>query len=273
MGGGTPHYSAPAVMIDLHTHVLPGIDDGPADVAGSLEVLAVAAAEGTVALAATPHVRPDYPDVIPAELGRRTAGLAKAASRAGLEIELVAGGEVDLVWAQQADDDDLRAVSFGQRGHDLLVETPYGELSDRFEDLLFKLSVRGFRILLAHPERSPTFQHDRRRLATLVDHGILLQVTATSLSSTERRSRSRRLARDLVREGLAHVIGSDAHGGHIPRTGLRDGVEAAARLAPLRAQWMVTDAPAAILAGEPLPPPPIERSAGRRLRRLLQRST
>jgi len=258
-------------MIDLHTHVLPGIDDGPADLEGSLEVLTAAVADGTVTLAATPHVRPDHPAVVPAELGRRTSELEAAAARAGLEIELLAGGEVDLVWAQQADDEDLRAVSFGQRGHDLLVETPYGELPERFEDLLFKLSVRGFRIVLAHPERNPTFQHDRRRLATLVDHGILLQVTAVSLSSTERRSRSRKLARDLVREGLAHVIASDTHGGHIPRTGLRDGVDAAAELAPQRAEWMVTEAPAAILAGHPLPPAPHERSAARRLPRLLRR--
>jgi protein-tyrosine phosphatase len=259
----------PAVMIDLHTHVLPGIDDGPADLEGSLELLAAAAKDGTVTLAATPHVRPDHPDVVPAELGARTDELAAAAARLGIEIELVAGGEVDLLWAQRASDEELQAVSFGQRGHDLLVETPYGELPERFEDSLFKLGLRGFRILLAHPERSPTLQHDRRRLATLVDHGVLLQVTALSLSSTERRSRSRKLARELVREGLAHVIASDSHGGHIPRTGLREGVEAAARLAPRRARWMVTEAPAAILSGHPLPPAPSERSTGRRLPRLL----
>ena len=160
--------------------------------------------------------------------------------------------------------------SFGQRGHDLLVETPYGELPERFEDLLFKLSVRGFRILLAHPERSRTFQHDRPRLATLVDHGILLQVTALSLSSTERRSRSRRLARELVREGLAHVIASDTHGGHIPRTGLRAGRRGGgAARAKARGSGWSTDVPAAILAGDPLPPAPTERGSSRRLPRLL----
>jgi len=258
-------------MIDLHTHVLPGIDDGPADLPGSLALLAAAAEEGTVTLAATPHVRPDHPRVIPAELGARVSELAAAAAAAGLDVGLAAGGEVDLLWAQRAADDELRAVSFGQRGHDLLVESPYGPLPERFEDLLFTLSVRGYRILLAHPERNPTFQHDRQRLATLVEHGTLLQVTALSLASTQRRSRSRRLAHDLIKHELAHVIASDAHGGHIPRSGLNAGVEAAARIAPLRAQWMVTDAPAAILAGEPLPSPPSERGGGRRLGRLLRR--
>src|SRR5215204_2176387 len=104
-------------MIDLHTHVLPGIDDGPADLGGSLELLAAALEEGIATLAATPHVRPDHPDVVPAELAPRTAELAAEAERAGLDIELVSGGEVDLTWAQRADDDALRAASFGARGH------------------------------------------------------------------------------------------------------------------------------------------------------------
>jgi protein-tyrosine phosphatase len=255
-------------MIDLHTHALPGIDDGPGELPGSIALLAAAAAEGTLTLAATPHVRADHPGVVPAELGGRVSALATAAAEAGVEIELVAGGEVDLSWALQAGDDELRAVSLGQQGRDLLVETPYGTLPEHFEDRLFTLSVRGYRVLLAHPERSPTFQRDRRRLAALVEHGTLLQVTALSLSSTERRSRSRRLAQELVRHGLAHVIASDAHGGHIPRSGLRAGVEAAARIAPHRAEWMVTAAPAAILAGRPLPEAPTERVAGRGLARL-----
>ena len=74
-------------MIDLHTHVLPGIDDGPAELPGSLALLAAAVAEGTVALAATPHVRPDHPDVRPSELAGRLSALATAAGEAGLEIE------------------------------------------------------------------------------------------------------------------------------------------------------------------------------------------
>jgi protein-tyrosine phosphatase len=253
-----------AAVIDLHTHALPGIDDGPPDLAGALSLLAAAAEEGTDTLAATPHVRRDYPEVRPDELAGRLAELAGAAGAAGLGVELIAGGEVDLNWAQHADDGDLRAVSYAQRGRDLLVETPYGELPARSEDMLFTLTARGYRILLAHPERSPTFQRDGKRLAALVERGTLLQVTASALASTRKGSRSRRLATDLVREGRAHVIASDAHGATLQRPGLLAGVEAAERLMPLRARWMVTDAPAAIVAGEPLPPAPPDRGGPRR---------
>ena len=88
---------------------------------------------------------------------------------------------------------------------------------------------------------------------------MLLQITASALASPNRRSRSRRLARELVREGVAHVIASDRHGLKFTRTNLRDGVAAATTDAGARAMWMATEAPAAILAGDPLPPPPTPR--------------
>ncbi len=247
-------------MIDLHTHVLPGLDDGAPDAAAAVALASAAAAEGVTVLAATPHLRADHPDVRPSELAGRVAALREELAREDVAVDIVEGGEVDLHWAADADDEDLRLASYGQRGHDVLVETPYGELPPAFDDLLFRVQARGFRALLAHPERSPTFQRDPRRLSALVERGALVQVTAAALADGSRRSRSHRLATALVREGLAHVIASDAHGvGGIRPAGLTAGVRAAERLAPGRGRWMVTDAPAAILAGDPLPPAPPPR--------------
>ena len=245
-------------MLDLHAHVLPGIDDGPADMAGAVEMARAAAADGVRVLAATPHLRRDFPGVVPGELAGRVRALSETLAAAGVGIEIVQGGEVDVYWAHAASPDDLACGSFGGRGTDLLLETPYGELPTVFEDLLFQLALRGQRLLLAHPERSPTFRRDPRRLAALVDRGVLVQVTASALAGG-RRSRSRRFAADLIREGRAHVIASDSHGAGLSRPPLSAGVAAAERIDPLRARWMVEDAPAAILAGDPLPPAPPRR--------------
>jgi protein-tyrosine phosphatase len=257
-------------MIDLHAHVLPGIDDGPATLPEAVEAVAAAAREGVRTLAATPHVRPDHPRVRPAELVGRTATLAEQCAAAGVSgVTLVSGGEVDLAWAQTAPDDALAAASYGARARDLLLETPYGELPAGFEELVFRIIARGYRVLLAHPERSPTLQRDPRRLRALVQRGTLLQITAAALASDDRRTGSRRLAHALLSEGAAHVIASDRHGPQLERAGLRAGVAGVPRAFAARATWMTTDAPAAILAGEPLPPaPPIPQ---RRWRRLVER--
>ena len=245
-------------MIDLHSHLLPGIDDGAPDLEHALDLARAAADQGTRVLAATPHLRGDFPDVRPDELGSRCDEIRAAIAETRIELEVVQGGEAGVMWAVNASDDELRAGSYGARGTDLLVETPYGPLNDTFEQLLFTLPDRGYRLLLAHPENNPTFQRTPERLHDLVERGVLLQVTARSLIRSDRKRGPRPLAESLVRDGFAHVLASDAHSGHQLRPPvLGAGAAAATELVgERRAQWMVEDAPAAILAGEPLPEPP-----------------
>jgi protein-tyrosine phosphatase len=260
-------------LIDLHSHLLPGIDDGAPDVEHALDLARAAADQGTKVLAATPHLRADFPDVHPGELASRCDEIRAAIDEAGIDIEVVQGGEAGVMWAVNADDDQLRACSYGGGGKDLLVETPYGPLNDTFEQLLFTLPERGYRLLLAHPENNPTFQRSPERLHELAETGVLLQVTARSLIRSDRKRGPRPLAEALVREGRAHVLASDAHSGHHLRPPvLGAGAAAAAELVgEERAQWMVQDAPAAILAGEPLPEPPPTETAERPRRRLFSR--
>lgn len=244
-------------MIDLHCHILPGIDDGPRRTEDSIELARAHAREGVRTVVATPHLRDDYPRARPDEVAARCSALGGELRSAGVQLELVPGGEADIVWALKADDDELRLASIGQRGTDLLVETPYGALPPSFEELLFRLNLRRYRILLAHPERNPTFQRDPMRLAGLAQRDVLIQVTAASLAGRPSRSRSARLAHSLVTEGLAHVLASDAHGPEIRgRPGLATALEVGRKLVGGRADWMVTEAPAAVLAGDPLPPMP-----------------
>ena len=244
-------------MIDLHSHVLPGIDDGAADLSEALELARAAAAGGVRVLAATPHVRADHPGVVPGELAGRCRELNARLAEAGVALEVCQGGELDLERATAASDDELRLVSYRGRGGDLLVETPYGSLPDDFEERVLALGQRGFRVLLAHPERSEALRRDPARVAALVSQGVLVQVTARSLVAGAVPSEVHAAAVALVRDGLAHVLASDAHGGS--RTAppdLPQGVSAAAALVGARARWMASAAPAAILAGEPLPEAP-----------------
>jgi len=246
-------------LVDLHCHLLPDLDDGPATVQESVGLAAELAAGGVKTVVCTPHFRRDHPRVVPRNLRPLCDHLRQAIGQEGIELEVLPGAEVDLHRGMEASDAELKLASLGQGGTHLLVETPYSRLGSLFEEQLFELQVRGYTLLLAHPERNGAFQQQPERLEALVRRGVLVQVTATSLARPPAKSRSGRTARGLLEAGLAHVISSDAHGPAFARTTLADGLRAAREVVGSRADWMVTDVPAAILAGEPIPPPPAPR--------------
>jgi protein-tyrosine phosphatase len=250
---------------DLHFHILPGIDDGPPTLSEALDLADAAANAGTTIVAATPHLRDDHPGVRVAELAGRCVELNRSVADAAIPLRVVPAAEVDLIWAYEASDDELRLASYAQAGSDILIETPRDILPPHFEQLLFGIRARGYRILLAHPERNRTFQEHPERLRRIVEHGVLLQVNAGSITRPESRSRTRALARTLVQTRLAHVIASDAHtaSGWRP-PGLGPAIAEAERLDRRRARRLVSDWPNAILLGEDLPGVLGEREAAPR---------
>jgi protein-tyrosine phosphatase len=254
--------------VDIHAHLLPGIDDGPADLAGSLEMARAAAAAGIATLVATPHLRPDFPDVHVHELAGRCEAMRKAIDDDSVPLDVVTGAEVSLAWALDASDEQLRLASIGQRGTDLLIETP--DDVHGIERLLFALAVKRYRLTLAHPERSRQFQAHPEQVEALTDRGVLLEVNAEALLRS-RRSATGRLAERLCANGHVSVLASDGHRAGAPRpvAVLAQGAEAAAALVgPDRARWMTSTAPASIVAGRALPAPPDVRSRGGSWRRL-----
>ena len=259
-------------MIDLHTHVLPGIDDGPDDLAGSVAVAEVAAHGGIRTLVATPHLRADHPGVRPAELAGRARELTEHLRARGLPVEVLPGAEVDLQTAAGLADEELALATLAGNGGDLLVETPYGPPADDFSERVMELAARGFRITLAHPERSPAFQEDPAAVGALVERGVLVQLTARSVSG--RRTASATTARTLLEHGWAHVLASDAHAIDRRPPDLGAALSHAAELLPharAELEWMVTAAPRAILDGRPLPERPQRASRSFRERMLRRR--
>src|SRR4051812_14359651 len=181
-------------MIDLHTHVLPGIDDGPDDMVGSVAMAEVAAAAGTRTLVATPHVRDDHPRVKIERIQEDAATVNRVVRDYGIEVFVVPGAEMSLASAVVLTDEQLDLATLGGNGRDLLVETPYERLPAIFEDLLTSVVERGYRVTLAHPELNSSFQAEPERLERLVAAGtVLVQLTAASFTR-KRRSRSRAFA-------------------------------------------------------------------------------
>jgi protein-tyrosine phosphatase len=238
-------------VIDLHCHILPGIDDGALDLEDSVAMARVGAADGIERIAATPHVRHDH-DVRIEELPERVGEVNDALRRVGVPVAVVSGGEVAETALDGLDDEELRAVSLGGAGWILLEPRP-GPLGDSLLRSVDRLHESGFRALIAHPERHLS-KDIALRIGSLVDRGALVQATAAYL--VEERTREGMLA--LARRGLIHVLASDAHSSHGGRPlRISDGIGALERVEDLRPHlgWISREAPAAILRGEALEPP------------------
>jgi protein-tyrosine phosphatase len=184
-------------------------------------------------------------------------------------LELVRGGELAPSRLVELDEATLGELSLGG-GPYLLVECPFSPISAELEPIVFELHQSGWRVLLAHPERSAAFHRAPDRLARLVDGGCLVQVTAGSLVGQFGET-ARRYSVALLRDGLVHVLASDAHDAIDRPPGLTAGLARAERDLPgiaAHAEWLTEEVPAAILSGDPLPArPPLEHPPRRRLLR------
>jgi protein-tyrosine phosphatase len=251
-------------MIDLHSHILAGVDDGPATMDGSLVIARAAVADGIEAIAATPHVRWDH-QTTPDLMLRALASLRDALAAEAIPLQVLPGGEVDLDEIRRLEEDELRRFGLGGNPEYLLVEFPYTGWPLGLADTVFRLVAARITPVIAHPERNAEVQAAPERLGELVDLGALVQVTAASLDGRIGR-RSERCGFTLVERGWAHMVASDAHEAVIRSVGLS---EAATRIGdPALADWLTDAMPRAIVEARPLPPRP---GAGRRRRLRLWR--
>ena len=238
-------------FVDLHCHLLPGVDDGALDVGDSVAMAQHAVREGFSAICATPHIRHDH-DVRIGEIAGRVAALGEEFERRGIPLQVLRGGEVSELIVDDLDDGELQAVCLGA-GRWILLEPRPGPLSDSLEATVDRLAARGFRALIAHPERhlaADMFE----RLPRLVARGALVQATAAHFEAGPAAAGML----ELAGRGLVHVLASDAHSSHGGRpvsiaTGLRalSGVERVAE----HVEWIAHTAPEAIVSGG-VPTPP-----------------
>ena len=249
-------------MIDLHTHILPGVDDGPRNLEGSLDMARAAAADGVEVLAATPHVRDDYPTDV-ATMERGVDALREALRDAGIALELRPGAELALDRLDRVGVDELRRFGLGGNPAALLLEFPYVGWPLNVAEWLFRLVAAGFTPVLAHPERNAEVMARPGRLEALVEAGAVVQLTAASLDG-RLGDGPRRTALRLIDARLAHLVASDAHGPGIREIGMSAAADAVGGGA--LAHWLTHDVPAALLAGGPLPPRPSTRRRWRRRR-------
>ena len=239
-------------MIDVHCHILPALDDGSIDMEDSIAMARQAEEDGIDVVCATPHIHPDHAVPI-AELAARVGGVNECLEREGVATRIEGGGEIAEVLLDELPAEHLRATSLGENGLWLLVEPKPGPIGSSLLDAVDRLAERGFRAVIAHPERHAG-ERFRETLEALVERGALIQATAALVASGPASPTLLELAGD----GLVHLLGSDAHSSHAGRpVRLSEGL-ARLREVELTAphvEWIAGQGPAAILRGEDVWPP------------------
>jgi protein-tyrosine phosphatase len=238
-------------VIDLHCHVLPGIDDGPETIEGSVALARAAAAAGTHTLVATPHVSWTYPNDA-ATIARLVDELRARLAAEQVALEIRPGAEIAITRLVDIDPAQIPRLGLGG-GPWLLVEPPFTPVATGVDTIVLDLQQRGHQIVLAHPERCPAFHRDPRMLESLVHAGALTSITAGSLVGRFGGG-VRRFALELARAGMIHNVASDAH----DLTSRQPGIAAELEQAGLGqlTDWLTQAVPAAILDGDNIPPRP-----------------
>lgn len=239
-------------VIDLHCHLLPGIDDGAQDVSVSLAMARMAVADGIEHVACTPHITPGVYENDSAGIAMRTKQLAATLAEEGIALTLWTGADVHV------DPQLVEKLSAGTiptigQSRYFLFEPPHNVLPPRLPELVRSLIAASFVPVITHPERLRWIESHYDLIGRLAALGALVQLTASSITGGFGR-RARYWSERMLDEGVVDLIASDAHNttGRPPiMSGARDAV--IARLGEAKALEMVYNNPARILRNEPMP--------------------
>jgi len=197
-------------MVDIHCHILPGLDDGALSLEEAVRMAAVAAEDGVRTIIATPHWDPDSRWPPREVILERTAQVADQLAQAGLPVRLLPGAELRFCPDLAARLSARELMTLADGGRFVLVEFPSDALPLDAARLLVELQGAGFVPILAHPERNRPLLADPRRMARLVGLGVRLQLDASAVLGWDGR-RTQRVARRLIGAGHAHYVATDAH--------------------------------------------------------------
>jgi protein-tyrosine phosphatase len=234
-------------MIDLHSHILPELDDGPHTADISMEMARRYLEQGVACVACTPHIFPglyeNNGEIIRRAIDRLQTQLLEKA----LPLKLVAGADNHIVpgFVNLLKSDKLLAIA-GTRY--VLVEPPHHIVPVRLEALFFEILQGGYVPILTHPERLTWIERDYARIVTLAKRGVWMQLTSGSLLGRFGK-RARYWADKMLCEGVVHILATDAHDNSRRRPDLRDGRDAAEKLVGARiAEELVAVRPALVLS-------------------------
>jgi len=238
-------------MIDLHCHLLPGIDDGPETLDEALEMARIAVANGITASHVTPHLHPGRWENDRAKIEAAVAAYRAALAAAGIELEVGYAAEVRLDYEIlpliEADRVPFLGTLDGNKV--LLLEFPHSHVPVGADKFVAWLLQRNIRPMIAHPERNKDVMRDPSKLQPFIEQGCLLQVTADAVAGGFGALSAER-ARGFLERGWVTVLASDAHDTVDRPPRMAPGRDAAAKIVGVEeARRLTLDMPQRIVRG------------------------
>ena len=248
-------------MIDLHNHLLPGVDDGARTWDETLAMCRIAHEDGIRTIVATPHFQEGNPDMrAPRDkVIRLVEELRTRLAKENLPIEIVPGNEIRAHPQMDAFIESGQAVTYGDAGHYLLLELPNQEISlIALKEMIFRVTLKGITPILAHPERNFMLRKTPNLLPLLVQHGALAQVTAMELVNRKDRE-TREFSLRWIRRHAVHFLASDAHDAEQRKPLLSEAFEVLRdEVEENLFEDLYRRNPAAVLSGEAVEVPPLD---------------
>lgn len=200
--------SEPVNFIDIHSHILPGVDDGARDLDESLLILKEAVDSGVKEITLTPHF--PYNGVELNKITHQFDSFREIVSQRGVDITLNCGTELMLCPELPELIKDDKRLTINGKGKYALIEMPFFELPMYAPSVFFSLLAHGVTPIWAHPERCQEVINDFSVTRILVENGVLLQINAGSLIGMYGKA-VKNAASQLTQEGLVSILASDAH--------------------------------------------------------------
>lgn len=251
-------------MIDLHSHILPAIDDGAGSLKTSLEMARIAVEDGITTMACTPHIYPGLYMNDSAGIAADRKRLQRVLDAQQIPLQLVVGADAHLV-PELLDGLKTGRVPTLHGSKYFLLEPSHHVAPPNFENAVFDIMAAGFHPVLTHPERLVWIEDHYSTFVTLAKRGVWMQLTAASVLGKFGK-RARYWSERMLDEGLVHLLASDAHTTSMRSPRMAEAVERCAdRLGREEAQRLVLGRPQAILDNQDpahTPPPPGLRDEG-----------
>jgi protein-tyrosine phosphatase len=243
-------------MIDIHAHILPGVDDGAKTLKQSLQMARMAVADGIMTMVATPHLFKERAIDLSqvndkSMILQHVEQLRQKLYEEQIPLEIIPGCDFPLSFEALRLLDEGRALTINDANRYLLFELPDTSLPPATEEICFHLQSKGITPIITHPERHMIIQEMPYKLKRLIELGCLVQMTGNSLTGWFGR-RVKKISQQFVKLGYVHLLATDTHDprGRPPLLS-KAFTELSRLVGENRARAMVNDIPAKIVAGEP----------------------